>query len=1224
MAAHAIGYITSALASGLSGESRQVFRYGDYLIQFSPYAGTYLYYSVSSNGGTSFGSWTAITAANARYPAGHMDADGNIFLVFTSFSSYWNVYYVKFTWNGSGWTKGTTYLVASNIYGTGQLVDQVAVTQRSNGDIWVGYIKQNYDFKILTNPNEDGSGTWTANDPTASNCYGIALMPVGTDIWALYVSGGKLTYKIYSSSWSSATDIAASGITNDFFSTLKVGDSDIWGAVRTTGGIKVYHYTGSWDSGNLDGTGNGGDLHVTLGITSGTNIILVFYYPNDLRYRLYRGGVWGSLVQPYSTSASEIYPTVINNPPSGKVQFTFQKLVDNQLYLDEVTLPVTTQTTINSNSNIKGTIQHTTQADAKIIVARELKTVLSNAVVKAIKIITINSDTNIKGTVQQTILSDAKISKKQQAIINSNSTIKQIETTTINSNANIKGTLQQEIIGDAKIVTREQSTILADSSIKHIEDNQILSDSKVVYRILKTRIADATIKAVKYFYGQIQARVESSKTFNAQLQAAYPTPVNPTALIATDPKLGDAIFLTWTGSSDNVGYNVYKDVGGSWIKQNATLIYDYQTTIGELVTGLTYNFKVVGVNGEGLESAGATASGTPTFDIQYRTNPTYEIRIGGIVYTGYILDSIEIVYGPSFCTASFHKNIRPTEEALLATGQSVYIKINGRYVFGGYLFKREDVWSGGALQVNFTVIGFSYYYSTFCREQPWPPEKKKYISKFDEDSLVGNTELEARAAIAAYHGAVLYSSPITGGLWEYRYGHPICRRTYTIGQNILEENLINDKTNQIRSVTAVSDFSQYTEINSLRILDSNKGDLNLFKTTAPNRALYSFPLHEEVPSPKNTSFGTIPAPFKTKDDIKGFYFSLNLGGFQSEISNVKVQALTNSAPKITKLLQIMEEVPALSEYGTDYGFTEWITTGNVEFTPMDLLEKRYNRIDPVTEEEVSVAHPWRDGSFSSKPAIVSYETYPLEWQDVSASVDYSHDETGKTAYIVINSVPVRYEAQILRGTLEREIFDATTADLTTEHLDVAYEEDPDQYIASMRVLYTYKGKRYSYTVGSGAPKRYIVQGITPIFNEEDEEYGLPGDNLDEVMETLEDAANTEFHKSDLPLREGSLQILGDETLDLRTTVNGLDVVRIRHSFNDGFRTSLELSIPQSEYASTLHILIKDKERKRENEVLKPTVSTLAYDVDKIKSLFGKSVQVAETSVKPDSSLSTYA
>ena len=139
----------------------------------------------------------------------------------------------------------------------------------------------------------------------------------------------------------------------------------------------------------------------------------------------------------------------------------------------------------------------------------------------------------------------------------------------------------------------------------------------------------------------------------------------------------------------------------------------------------------------------------------------------------------------------------------------------------------------------------------------------------------------------------------------------------------------------------------------------------------------------------------------------------------------------------------------------------------------------------------------------------------------------------------------------------------------------------------MRVLYTYKGKRYSYTVGSGSPNRYIVQGITPIFNEEDEEYGLPGDNLDEVMETLIDAANTEFHKSDLPLKEGSLQILGDETLDLRTMVNGLDIVRIQHSFNDGFRTTLELSIPQSEYASTLHILNKDKDRKRENAQLNP-------------------------------------
>jgi hypothetical protein len=769
------------------------------------------------------------------------------------------------------------------------------------------------------------------------------------------------------------------------------------------------------------------------------------------------------------------------------------------------------------------------------------------------------------------------------------------------------------------------TTIYFDSGVKQTHTTTITSNAKIILQPQHSILSNAKIWETKFFFGQLQARVTTEKDFNVQLQVAYPAPVNPTSLIATDPKLGDALFLTWTGSSDNAGYNVYKDIGGSWIKQNQTLIYDYQTTIGELVSGLTYSFKVVGVNGEGIESTGTLTLGTPTFDIQYRTNPAYEISIGGIISTGYILDSIELVYGPSFCTASFHKNIRPTDELLLATGQTVYIKINGRYVFGGYLFKREEIWSGGALQVNFTVTGFAYYYSTFCRQQTWPPAKKNYISKFDEDSLVGNTELEARAAIAAYHGTVLYSSPITGGLSEYRYGFPVSRRTYTIGQNILEENLINDKTNQIKSVTAVSDFSQYTEIKQLQIIDSNK-EGNLFKTTDPDKQeqIFPFTLHDEMPTPKNTAFSTLLTPFKTKDDVKGFYFKLNLGGFESEISNVKVQARTNSAPKVTKLLQIMEEVPALSDYGTDYGFTKWVTTGNVEFTPMDILEKRYSRMDPALEELVAVAHPWRDGSFSSKPAIVSFETYPLEWQDASASVDYSYDETGKTAYIVLNSVPVRYQAAIIYGTLEREIFDPVTAELRTEELTVAYEEDPDQYIAEMRILYTYKGKRYSYTVGSGLPNRYIVQGITPIFNEEDEEYGLPGDNLDEVMDTLIDAANTEFHKSDLPVREGSLQILGDETLDLRTTVNGLDVVRVHHSFNDGFRTSLELSIPQSEYASTLHILNKDKERKRENESLKPAVSTLEYNVNKIKDLFGKSAQVAETSVKPDSSLSTYA
>jgi hypothetical protein len=45
-----------------------------------------------------------------------------------------------------------------------------------------------------------------------------------------------------------------------------------------------------------------------------------------------------------------------------------------------------------------------------------------------------------------------------------------------------------------------------------------------------------------------------------------------------------------------------------------------------------------------------------------------------------------------------------------------------------------------------------------------------------------------------------------------------------------------------------------------------------------------------------------------------------------------------------------------------------------------------------------------------------------------------------------------------------------------------------------------------------------------------------------------------------------MTILGDETLRLRTQVNGLEVMRITHDFSRGFLTHLDLTVPQNLYS----------------------------------------------------------
>ena len=124
----------------------------------------------------------------------------------------------------------------------------------------------------------------------------------------------------------------------------------------------------------------------------------------------------------------------------------------------------------------------------------------------------------------------------------------------------------------------------------------------MVRRYQQTITSDAYIRYSKDFYGRLRAEVITDKDFYAQLKVDQPTPLEPTGGQAFDMYTGEGVKLTWTDTG-NYGYNVYLMVSGSWVKQNQSIIKTTEYIVGNLTTGVTYEFKITGVNGQGEESS---------------------------------------------------------------------------------------------------------------------------------------------------------------------------------------------------------------------------------------------------------------------------------------------------------------------------------------------------------------------------------------------------------------------------------------------------------------------------------------------------------------------------------------------------------------------------------------------------------------------------------------------
>lgn len=1134
------------------------------LVAFCGPNSNYLQYKVSNDEGLTWQNPTNISITPSWIDSFDIkiDSSDNIYLVYSLGGT--GTYFIKLTYSGGNtWTTGTEYQVESNGYNIPVLA------LRSNGDIWVAvYSGSNAYMYYSTNSGQ----TWnTANlGSVGGNIGSHALLPKGSNIWYICTwytgSYGQVRQFEYSTSWDTGTTVSSDAACwQDELSVTKISDSNIWISYMDNNWEwpVAQQYNGSWQSAHkFTDADSYGTSSTTIANVKGKIFLAACqaWDSYNIYFWVHDGSSWSSNVTVEDTP-SYPYDVIHSCDNVTNTGFYLYYGDDSLDYIYFQKVAGDEQQTITSDAIVQGTTQQTIDSDAKIIESRTQQTIDSDAHIKVIG-------------AQQTITSDAWMGSRSQETIDSDAHIMKIgDQKTIDSDAKIVESRNQETIdSDAKIIeSRTQQTIDSDANVYGTTQQTIDSDALVVQRVQKYICSDAFIKYHKDFYARLQAENEDEKDFYIQLKVNQPTPTNPTGLTTTDLETGEALELTWTDTG-NYGYNIYRDIGSVWVKQNDIVVDGESYIAGGLTAGVSYSFQVRGTNGAGDESSGVDTSGTPTFNLEsYSTKPVWEITINGTPQTDAILEKVEINYGPTYSIANFYIADNPSNVTLNPSGQLVVVSVNGRVVLTGYLVKRTDVYNAQSLRVNYKVISKLWDYAkntvgrnfnepqgsastrvnikTILRTSGCPTDglpDDKYL--YGEVAVADLSKIELMETMLRYAGNYkIYVSP-TGDVSYYKAGYPISNRTYEVGKHIIEQEVSTDITDQVGSLTVYSNYGQYTTFRKYKIAAHNNNPIWYYDDDGKKQL-------------------NLPQSYMIEyDDDGNPYIQVRLYGTQ--ISGVEVYAKVNEKPYTVSTVPDLEVLP--KHVG---------------------LEK------------------WPDQSTNGRFCVQEYAEFSSSWKSVSASVDYS--KYGNYATIKLTTLPVYYKTKIEEYTAS---FISMSGGVATEtDVPVWIMFDPEEYLTEIMIIYTYKGSRLSKTVsgGSGLLNRTIHDGTVPkdvwrIIGYEMFDKYVRQSNWSRVRDYIDERAEAEFERLSKSDTGGSLSVLGDETLDLRTHVNGYEVSRIVHDFSNGFITHIDLTNEQFYRGDVVlkqkqHLILRTGVDDNDKRII-----TVINDLDRYTNLSGDS------------------
>lgn len=338
-------------------------------------------YNTSDDDGAT---WNGEVTAILRTDIGTQDIDGfsvckdsndDILLVCNGDSNR-RLYFRKLTYGSGTWSLGSVVLISSTYSYTCPVI-----CRRSNGDIWVtGRVSSTKRIPAFYSTNEGANWTdksFTPASPDLTNyATDVDIIAKGTYIWIFTYcrwasSVSRIRVYEYDSSFDTGTDINTStGVSGNIGSicALKITDTNIWVAGRTSVGIKIYNYNGSiWDSGTALTTNGSIDQFPTLSNVNSLPWMAWIDNYDYVKYRNYDGVSWQVSVQ-IDYTGNQLEPVIALPSDSSKFYVTWGDYSSpKNLWIDKYSNIITIIKTILSDIKFKGTIPQTILSDLKFL-----------------------------------------------------------------------------------------------------------------------------------------------------------------------------------------------------------------------------------------------------------------------------------------------------------------------------------------------------------------------------------------------------------------------------------------------------------------------------------------------------------------------------------------------------------------------------------------------------------------------------------------------------------------------------------------------------------------------------------------------------------------------------------------------------------------------------------------------------------------------------------------
>lgn len=661
--------------------------------------------------------------------------------------------------------------------------------------------------------------------------------------------------------------------------------------------------------------------------------------------------------------------------------------------------------------------------------------------------------------------------------------------------------------------------------------------------------SDAIVKLPVLLYGSVQVTKPVTGELYAQTDVSNPIPSAPTSLVAVDAGLGDAINLSWISTASN--FNVYKKVGIVYTKLNPnTLTEGTSYLAGGLTTDVPVDFVVRALNGIGQESGDSNiATATPTLatNTPRFTNPTYAVYVDSVYRADAILDSVELGFGSDLSTASFTLPVDPRETAP-GLDKSVDVYINGRLLFRGYTTIKSDSIDSSGLAIKYTchstIINLTkntiystdiYGTSTVFNVPDTTPETKIIIRNYRNVNQIltqlgisggpsdypGHVDITDQTTLAAAELVLsrignyrLYHDMSTGSTSVYRFGsNGFTLRQFQFSKNIISYQIDESSVDVVKKVTVIgapTKVRRVVEITKPIAAKDPDGRMSLSFTITGNNIqdIQAFGHQKAKPTATfDEEIQVCQADFVgpgTSSDAFNQAFADTAFGWTS----AKGEVLNKS--NLRDLYPALTNIVVYRTMRTGLGAKIVYTDANHATVYLTECPKMWY-------------YQSMRGSVNSATVggrIVTFATY---------------DTYGNTAK----------EDVFGRGeTIEVEIL--LYYDFTTGAIEVEYTEDtpPPVVIA-----------------GSGTPAKTITDSQFEIINNLTSKGG--SNNTGYMLAQMNARALAELAKHNTPTIGGSITIVGDETVDLRSAISikgvPLEVSHVSHSFQNGYTTTVTLT-----------------------------------------------------------------